>query len=637
MLKITLFLSLLFLTTNGSPTTEVSTGTTKPYVILKLDDLWCKNDVVHPGWEKVIEFLNSQDVKGSIGLIGSSLEKDNPAYFEWIQKRKQEGYEIWNHGFCHCRMEENGTEIREFRGKGREEQWESIFKTQKLAKEKLGITLHTFGAPYNSTDAYTSEVLDRNSDLKIWLYKETKSPTSKFLLNRIPAVNIEYPVHQPDFEQFKMGYEKFKQEPILIIQGHPRSWAEEEERFENFKKIILYLKKEGVSFTTPHEYFLLKSKEKQEATNTKRPTSLSDLLEPHQDDVVALAEQYLEQEPVPITKFSSPRSAGGIHDFYSEGDYWWQNPADPDGPYIRRDGQSNPHNFVEHRQAMRRLNQWVSALVAAYKITKEEKYAAHALKHLRAFFLDKNTLMNPSLLYAQAIKGKVTGRGIGIIDTIHLIEVAKAIEVLAKLGFLKGEDLLGLKDWFDTYAEWLNTHPYGLDEKEHGNNHSTWWAAQVAAFAHLAEREDLMKVAREQFKKMLEAQMAEDGSFPDELSRTKPYNYSLFNLEGYSVLCHIASTEKENLWDYQSKNGSLEQAWSFMLPYLKDKSKWIRRPDIQHFDELPIQTPALLFAGLAYENQDFLTTWKSLDPERKSEEVIRTYPIWQASLWVNNF
>ncbi len=352
------------------------------------------------------------------------------------------------------------------------------------------------------------------------------------------------------------------------------------------------------------------------------------------DETVALANKYLDQPPVPITRFSCTRSQGGIHDFYSEGDYWWPNPKDPDGPYIRKDGQSNPGNFVAHRKAMRNLNQWVVTLVAAYQITNEEKYGAHALKHLTAFFLNEKTLMNPNLLYGQAIKGRVPGRGIGIIDSIHLIEITKAIEVLAGKGYLKGNELLGLKNWFNDYASWLNTHPYGLDEKDHGNNHSTWWAAQVAAFAQLADREDLMKVARQQFKKLLPEQMAEDGSFPDELSRTKPYNYTLFNLEGYAVLCQIASTEKENLWKYETPKGSLEKAWNFMIPYIRNKNNWIKPPDIQHFDELPIQSPGLLFAAMAYDNKDFLNTWKALNPKRKSEEIIRTYPIWQSTLWL---
>jgi cobalamin biosynthesis Co2+ chelatase CbiK len=117
--------------------------------------------------------------------------------------------------------------------------------------------MKTFGAPYNSTDSKTIEALEQNLELKIWMFKETNIETNKFLLNRIPEVNIEYPVHQPDFKQFKIGYEQFKEEPILIIQGHPRSWTEDEDRFENFKKIIFYLKDEGVTFTTPYEYYLM--------------------------------------------------------------------------------------------------------------------------------------------------------------------------------------------------------------------------------------------------------------------------------------------------------------------------------------------------------------------------------------------
>jgi len=362
--------------------------------------------------------------------------------------------------------------------------------------------------------------------------------------------------------------------------------------------------------------------------------STTELFSQNKAAVLSLADRYMKQVPVPITNFSCSRSAGGIHDFYSEGDYWWPNPDDPEGAYIRKDGQSNPDNFVAHRQAMRNLNVWISTLVAAYKLTRDEKYAMHAIKHLDAFFLNKNTLMNPSLLYAQAIKGKVTGRGIGIIDTIHLIEVAKSIEILAKLKSLKGEKLAGLKSWFYKYADWLNTHPYGLAEKDHGNNHSTWWAAQVAAFAHLIGREDLMDVARQQFKKLLSEQMASDGSFPEELSRTKPYSYTLFNLEGYAVLCQIASEDKENLWNYTGNNGSLKKAWKFMIPFMKDKSKWIKPPDVKHFDELPIQSPGLLFAGTAYGDQEFLRTWKSLNPDRESEEIKRTYPILQPILWL---
>src|SRR5258705_6025139 len=118
--------------------------------------------------------------------------------------------------------------------------------------------------------------------------------------------------------------------------------------------------------------------------------------------VLKAANQYLSAKPITITASSSPRSAGGRHDFFSEADYWWPDPKDPNGPYIQRDGMSNPDNFVEHRRALMRLSVQAPALVAAWKLTGDKRYAKHAAAHLRAWFIDKTTRMNPNLQYAHA-------------------------------------------------------------------------------------------------------------------------------------------------------------------------------------------------------------------------------------------
>jgi len=44
------------------------------------------------------------------------------------------------------------------------------------------------------------------------------------------------------------------------------------------------------------------------------------------------ARKYLADKPVTVTAAHSPRSAGGVHDFFSEGDYWWPDPKNPEGP-----------------------------------------------------------------------------------------------------------------------------------------------------------------------------------------------------------------------------------------------------------------------------------------------------------------
>lgn len=124
-----------------------------------------------------------------------------------------------------------------------------------MAKDKLDIVFRTFGAPYNSTDSNTARALDQLPDIKVWLYKETTTPTDKYVMDRIKEVNIEYPVHVPDFEKFRSGYEKNKSEDVLVIQGHPRSWVKEPARFDDFVRIVSFLQAEGVQFTTPFAYY----------------------------------------------------------------------------------------------------------------------------------------------------------------------------------------------------------------------------------------------------------------------------------------------------------------------------------------------------------------------------------------------
>ena len=171
--------------------------------------------------------------------------------------------------------------------------------------------------------------------------------------------------------------------------------------------------------------------------------------------ILNAANQYLKERPLTITSSTSQRSAGGLHDFFSEGDYWWPDPKNPDGPYVQRDGMSNPDNFNDHRQYLMRLSVQVPALAAAWKVTNDLRYAKHAAEHLRAWFIDERTRMNPHLRYAQAIRGVVTGRGVGIIDTLHLVEVARAIEVLEDSRALPPSELKSTRQWFAEYLRWM--------------------------------------------------------------------------------------------------------------------------------------------------------------------------------------
>ncbi len=149
------------------------------------------------------------------------------------------------------------------------------------------------------------------------------------------------------------------------------------------------------------------------------------------------AEEALTSIPLSLCDVISPMGEAHKNEYYSNGDYWWPDPSKKDGlPYIRRDGESNPDNFAYHRYALRKTRTMIAHLARAYMHTKDEKYAQKAVELLKVFFINKNTKMEPHLLYAQAIPGLYSGRGIGIIDTLHLTDIPFAVNTLKESKFL---------------------------------------------------------------------------------------------------------------------------------------------------------------------------------------------------------
>lgn len=352
--------------------------------------------------------------------------------------------------------------------------------------------------------------------------------------------------------------------------------------------------------------------------------------------ILRLAQAALAREPRSITAVVNPRSAGGPHDFSSEGDYWWPDPAQPDGPYVRRDGLTNPDNFVGHRRLMFEMAEDVAALAAAFRITADEQYAAGAVHHLRVWFVERATRMNPSLRYAQAIRGVTTGRGVGIVDTVHLCEVALAIEALRGSRALAAADDAALTTWFARYLEWMRTSSNGIDARDMPNNHATCWVLQAAAYAHLVGDARVLRDCRRRFKKvLLPRQMDPDGSFPRELARTKPFGYSNFHLSVLAALARLLSTSREDLVTYTDRSGrGVLRGIEFLMPYLADKRRWPYRHDVMHWHDWPVRQPALLFGALAARRKSWLDLWRRLEPDPVVAEIRRNVPIRQPVLWM---
>jgi hypothetical protein len=218
---------------------------------------------------------------------------------------------------------------------------------------------------------------------------------------------------------------------------------------------------------------------------------------------------------------------------------------------------------------------------------------------------------------------------------LHLAEVALAILNLEKKQALDKGTLKDLKQWFSTYLDWLFHHEYGIEERNHSNNHCTCWYLQAAAFAVLTGNQEAIEEFRNDYKQiLLPVQMASNGSFPHELRRTKPYCYSIFNLEAMTALCQLLSCHDDNLFEYQTVDGlSLRNGIEFIYPYILDKNSWPHGKDVEHWQSWPSKQPCLLFAGMAYNENKYIELWRRMPLLPRDFEAVRNTPVKNLELW----
>lgn len=185
-------------------------------------------------------------------------------------------------------------------------------------------------------------------------------------------------------------------------------------------------------------------------------------------------------------------------------------------------------------------------------------------------------------------------------------------------------------------TDWMMTSEPGRTEAAAKNNHSVAFFVQIAAFAKFTGDKARLAECRRQFKEVfVPNQMAVDGSFPLELKRTKPYAYSIFQLDNLAILCQVLSTSGDNLWTFEMSDGrGIRRAMTYLYPFLADKSKWPLPPDVQAWNAWPARQPSLLFAGLALGESDYLKLWQRLPADPTDAEAQRNIAITQPLLWL---
>lgn len=129
--------------------------------------------------------------------------------------------------------------------------------------------------------------------------------------------------------------------------------------------------------------------------------------------------------------------------------------------------------------------------------------------------------------------------------------------------------------------------------------------------------------------------MADDGSFPRELARTKPYGYSLFNLDAMAMICQLVSINGGDLWNFTLEDGrGIRKGIEFLYPFVKNKDAWPHKPDVMYWNNWPVAHPFLLFGAEALGERAWFDLWITLDHRPQVEEVVRNLPIRNPLIWL---
>jgi hypothetical protein len=308
--------------------------------------------------------------------------------------------------------------------------------------------------------------------------------------------------------------------------------------------------------------------------------------------------------------------SGDKHDYMSTGPYWWPDPSKPNGlPYIRKDGERNPEYYeITDSDEMDKVEDETETLALAYYYSKDERYAEHASRIIKVWFLDKETRQNPNLNFGQGIPGINTGRGIGLIETRELNRVIDAAILLQNSKSWSKEDHEGLKKWFAEFLAWMKDSPLGIDEADEHNNHGTYYDVQFISYALFIGRQDLAKSQLEITKKRIESQIKPDGSQPHELERTTSWGYVNMNLSGFFKIAQLAEHLNVDLWSFHTADGkNLQKCVDWMLPYLKNEKAWEYKQikKIEYSDTVNI----LKTASKVYSNSGYDKLAKEIDPK----------------------
>ena len=347
------------------------------------------------------------------------------------------------------------------------------------------------------------------------------------------------------------------------------------------------------------------------------------------DALRAEADRAMTAGPFTVVHKEKLPPSGDRHDYRSLAIYWWPNPDTPDGlPYVNRDGERNPETEKYDAPQLHGVTGAVRTLALAHWFTGERRYAERAALLLRVFFLDPETRMNPNLNFAQGVPGRSEGTATGIIESAGLAtQLVDAAALLHGAEPWTEQDERGLQQWFRDYLNWLETSKPGLLERATRNNHAVYYDVQTAAFAlYTGDPDHARKILAELAVQRIDRQVKPDGSQPEELRRTKSFDYSVYNLQAMFALATMGRTLGVDLWGRRGPEGQgIPAALDYLLPYIDPAKPWPMK-QIKAIDPPAALRPFLRQAVVVFGDEKYRPALDRLESAPQGDKLDLLYP-----------
>lgn len=287
-------------------------------------------------------------------------------------------------------------------------------------------------------------------------------------------------------------------------------------------------------------------------------------------ECIKYADSYVDKKPLVVTT-KKKHFSGDKHNLEGIPPYFWREKNNGKYQWVGHDGHVNPEIKSYDNNKIYELETRLRTLSIAYFLTNDNRYFKAYIKQIKAWFINRRTMMNPNFDYAQFIPGRsiLKGEAGGIIEAYALNGIIESYRLVYSVTRIDTRVDVVIKKWFAQLAAWMTTSENGILESRTNNNHSIAYYEDLINIAIFVNDSILLRSSVDSISKKINEQIDDIGFQKNELSRVAAFDYSVYNLTHIIDACLMAKNAGYDL--YNPNSTKIERAAILLLDYVNNK------------------------------------------------------------------